>query len=176
MVMAHPRWSYPVNCRNSRGEAKRGEDGVDNRESFVVIGGREFRGGFVSVEPRESSIQEVSEGGKYSGRPLVPQSKPPPPLPPPKEMDFRERLPTFHQSTEGRSKLLHPLTRTISFSKMECLQGMGKARSIIGVGGEIAKRIRVVNEPLENISSDLGFSGHTLAEGGTLCISSFEWM
>ncbi|KAG2331659.1 hypothetical protein Bca52824_002839 [Brassica carinata] len=81
------------------------------------------------------------------------------------EMDFRERLPTFHQSTEGRSKLLHPLTRTISFSKMECLQGMGKARSIIGVGGEIAKRIRVVNEPLESISSDLGFSGHTLAEG-----------
>ncbi|CAN6813711.1 unnamed protein product [Brassica oleracea var. botrytis] len=32
-------------------------DGVDNRESFVVIGGREFRGGI------------VSEGGKCSGRP-----------------------------------------------------------------------------------------------------------
>ncbi|KAF3490007.1 hypothetical protein F2Q69_00053920 [Brassica cretica] len=29
---------------------------------------------------------------------------------------------------------------------------------------------------LESISSDLGFSGDTLAEGGTLCISSFEWM
>ncbi|KAL0824247.1 hypothetical protein Bca101_047924 [Brassica carinata] len=119
---------------------------------------------------------------KIAKEAIVPQSKPPPPPPQglitllSKEMDFRERLPTFHQSSEGRSKLLHPLTRTISFSKMECLLGMGKARSIIGVGGEIAKRIRVVNEPLESISSDLGFSGHTLAEGGTLCISSFEWM
>lgn len=60
MVMEHSRWSYPVNCRNSRGEANRGEDGVDNRESFVVIGSREFRGGVVNVEPRESSIQEDS--------------------------------------------------------------------------------------------------------------------
>ncbi|CAF1706266.1 hypothetical protein Bca4012_005060 [Brassica carinata] len=34
-------------------------DGVDNRESFVVIGGREFRGGI------------VSEGGKCSGRPRI---------------------------------------------------------------------------------------------------------
>lgn len=31
---------------------------------------------------------------------------------------------------------------------------------------------RVVNEPLESISSDLGFTGNTLAEGITYLLSS----
>ncbi|KAG2253131.1 hypothetical protein Bca4012_009837 [Brassica carinata] len=36
MAHSRSRWSYLVNCRNSRGEAKRGEVGVDNRELLAL--------------------------------------------------------------------------------------------------------------------------------------------
>ncbi|KAF2555901.1 hypothetical protein F2Q68_00016200 [Brassica cretica] len=182
-------------CRNSRGEAKRGEDGVHSRESFVVVGGGEFRGG-VALSHESLRFKKIAKNdGEFRGG--VAQWKTS------SNMKWIEDS-AYYQSIEKRSKLLHPLTRTISFRKMEWPQCMGKAgrrkqtwgskrlyrvatsvllliystskeTNCIGDDGE------VVNGPLESISSDLALD--TLAEGlvvscvgGTLCISSLEGM
>uniref|UniRef100_A0A0D3D3J7 Uncharacterized protein n=1 Tax=Brassica oleracea var. oleracea TaxID=109376 RepID=A0A0D3D3J7_BRAOL len=57
--------------RNSRGEAKRGEDGVHSRESFVVVpGGGEFRGGvalsdeslrFKKIAKESSAMEDLKQ-------------------------------------------------------------------------------------------------------------------